>query len=60
MDERVKKQLEKNAKAISENLGYVVRGELPTDEIIKMEFESIRILVDYCEKLALNGVSAIE
>lgn len=33
--------------------------DMPED-IIKLHFEGIRILVDYCEKLALEGETAIE
>ena len=60
MNELVKKELEKNVKAINENLSIVLEGKLPTTELIKMEFDSIRILIDYCEKLAVEGESAIE
>lgn len=58
MNELVKKELEKNVKAINENLSIIL--ELPTAELIKMGFDSIRILIDYCEKLAVEGESAIE
>ena len=60
MDDLVKKELEKNLKAINDNFGFILAGKLPTNEIIKEEFEGIKILVDYCEKLALEGVDAIE
>ena len=60
MNELVKKELEKNVKAINENLGIILEGKLPNAELIKMEFDGIRILIDYCEKLAVEGESAIE
>lgn len=60
MDALVKKELEKNLKEINNNFGFVIDEKLPTNEIIKKEFEGIRILVDYCEKLALEGTNAIE
>ena len=50
----------KNVKAINQNLDFVVKGKLPTNELIKMQFDSIRILIDYWEKLALEGESAIQ
>lgn len=60
MNELAKKEFEKNVKAINQNLDFVVKGKLPTNELIKMQFDSIRILIDYCEKLALEGESAIQ
>lgn len=60
MNELVKKELEKNMKAINENLRIILEGKLPNAELIKMEFDSIRTLIDYCEKLAVEGESAIE
>ena len=60
MNELAKKEFEKNVKAINQNLDFVVKGQLPTTELIKMQFDSIRILIDYCEKLALEGESAIQ
>lgn len=60
MNELVKKELEKNMKAINENLIIILDGKLPTAELIKMEFDSIRTLIDYCEKLVVEGENAIE
>lgn len=60
MDTLVKKELEKNVNMISQTLNFITDENLPTNEIIKEEFNSIRILVDYCEKLALEGAIAIE
>ena len=50
----------KNVKANNQNLDFVVKGKLPTNELIKMQFDSIRILIDYWEKLALEGESTIQ
>ena len=47
-------------KEINENLRIILEGKLPTAELIKMEFDSIRHLIDYCEKLAVEGESTIE
>lgn len=60
MDALVKKELEKNLNAINNDLSTIINGETLTDELIKNGFNGIRILVDYCEKLALEGVNAIE
>lgn len=60
MDALVKKELEKNMNAINSDLSTIINGETLTDELIKNGFNGIRILVDYCEKLALEGANAIE
>lgn len=60
MDEKVKKELEKQINQINKDFEFILDGSLPTDELIKMEFKGIRILIDYCEKLALEGKKAIE
>lgn len=60
MNELVKKELVKNVKAINNCLNYIVEEKLPTKELIKLEFESIRCLIDYSEKIAIEGESAIE
>lgn len=52
--------MQEDLAVINQNFGYSINGELPTEELIKLEFEGIRILVDYCKKLALEGESAIE
>lgn len=59
MEELVKRQIEKNIKAINENLCVIVEGKL-SEELIKLEFDSIRSLIDYSERLILNGIEAIE
>ena len=60
MNELVKKKMGKNRKAINENFRIIMEDKLPTTELIKLEFESIRSLIDYSEKLALEGESTIE
>lgn len=60
MDEKVKKELIKNIDEINKNFQFILNGSLPTKEIIVLEFEGIKILINYCEKLALNGEEAIE
>ena len=60
MNELVKKIMEKNRKSIDENFRIIMEDKLPTAELIKLEFASIRSLIDYSEKLALEGESAIE
>lgn len=60
MDALVKKELNKNLNAINNDLSAIINGEALTDELIKNGFNGIRILVDYCEKLALEGEKAIE
>ena len=42
MNELVKKIMEKNRKAIDEIFRIVMEDKLPTAELIKLEFESIR------------------
>lgn len=60
MDALVRKELEKNLKAINENLYIIVEGKLSSEELIKLEFDSIRSLIDYSERLVLNGIESIE
>ena len=42
MNELVKKIMEKNRKSIDENFRIIMEDKLPTAELIKLEFESIR------------------
>ena len=60
MTEAVVSEIKKQVKVINQNFEFIINDKLPTEELIKLEFEGIRILVDYCEKLALEGESAIE
>ena len=54
MNENTKKKFDANVKAINRDLAKIVEGKLPTDELVKMQFEAIRILIDDCEKLVTN------
>jgi hypothetical protein len=60
MNESVRKEIENNLRAINNDINVILSGENLSDEIIKTGFNGIRILVDYSEKLALEGESAIE
>lgn len=51
MNENAKKKFDANVKAINRDLTKIVEGKLATDELVKMQFEAIRILIDDCEKL---------
>ena len=54
MNENAKKKFDANIKAINRDLAKIVEGKLPTDELVKMQFEAIRILIDDCEKLVIE------
>ena len=60
MTDNVKAELKKMTTAINNGLEFIVDESLPTEELIKLQFSSIRNLVDYCENLALKGEAAIE
>ena len=32
----------------------IAEGKLPTDELVKMQFQAIKILIDDCEKLVIE------
>ena len=49
-----KNKFNANIKAINRDLTKIAEGKLPTDELVKMQFEAIRTLIDDCEKLALE------
>lgn len=60
MTEEVRKELKKNLNMI--NCGFenvILTDDIPKD-IVKMQFESIRVLIDYCESLVRDGETAIE
>lgn len=51
MNQKNKKKFEANIKAINRDLTRISEGELTSCELVKMQFEAIRILIDDCEKL---------
>lgn len=60
MTDIVKKELERNVKELGRCVDKIVFCADTTEEIVKLNFESIRILVDYCEQLSLEGEPAME
>lgn len=53
MNNENKKKFDANIKAINRDLTGVSEGKLTSDELIKMQFEAIRSLIDDCEKLTI-------
>lgn len=51
MNNENKKKFEANTKAINRDLIEISEGKLVSDELIKMQFRAIRVLIDDCEKL---------
>ena len=60
MDEKVKKELEKCLAFINRDFLRIINDELPNNEFVKMELDGIRCLIDYSERLVLEGKKAIE
>lgn len=54
MNNENKKKFDANIKAINRDLTGISEGKLTSDELIKMQFEAIRSLIDDCEKLIFN------
>ena len=54
MNNKNKKKIDTNIKAINRDLIEISEGKLQSDELIKMQFESIRSLIDDCENIMLN------
>lgn len=54
MNENAKKKFDANVKAINRDLTGISEGKLTSDELVKMQFEAIRSLIDDCEKLIFN------
>ena len=54
MDEATKRKFNANIKAVNGDLIEILEERFPTDELIKLKFEGIRILIDDCERLALK------
>ena len=60
MTDIVKKELEQNIQALKHCVDKIVFYADTTEEIVKLNFESIRMMVDYCEQLSLEVEPAIE
>ena len=60
MTDIVKEELEQNIQELKHCVDKIVFYVDTTEEIVKLNFESIRILVDYCEQLSLEGEPAME
>ena len=60
MNEKIKREIEINVKQIIRELQNIVDNNMPTEELTKMHFEGIRMLLDYCEKLVLESESGIK
>lgn len=56
----VKEELKRNVKELERCVEQIVSYTNTTEEIMKLNFESIRMLVDYCEGLSLEGEPAME
>ena len=54
MNSETKKKLNANIKAVNRDLIMIYEDKLPTNELIKMQFEAIKELISDCEKLALE------
>ena len=54
MDEATKRKFNANIKAVNRDLIEILEERLSTDELIKLKFEGIRILIDDCQRLALK------
>ena len=54
MDEATKRKFNANIKAVNGDLIGVLENPLPNEELIKLSFDAIRILIDECEKFALK------
>lgn len=60
MEDIVKHELELNIKELKRCIDEIIPFAETTEEIVKLNFESIRMLVDYCEQLSLEGEPAVE
>lgn len=60
MTEIVKEELKLNMKELKRCKDNIIPLSDITEEIVKLNFDLIRMLTDYCEQLCLDGESAIE
>lgn len=54
MNNENKKKFDANIKAINRDLTEISEGKLTSDELIKIQFEAIRSLIDDCERLTIT------
>lgn len=54
MNNETKKKLNANIKAINSDLIMIYEDKLPTNELVKMQFEAIKELISDCERLVLE------
>lgn len=59
MTDNVKKELELHVRELQHSIDNIVPYADTTEDVVKMNFESIRLLVDYCEGLSLEGELAM-
>lgn len=59
-DDAAKIEMKKSIEAINHKMNLIMEDGSSTKEFIQMTFKEIRELVDYIEKLALEGASVIE
>lgn len=54
MNNENKKKFDANIKAINRDLTEISEGKLTSDELIKIQIEAIRSLIDDCERLTIT------
>lgn len=59
MTDNVKKELKLHVRELQRSIDNIVSYADTTEDVVKMNFESIRLLVDYCEELSLEGELAM-
>lgn len=60
MTEIIKKELERNIRVLKSSIDDIIPLSDTTEEIVKLNFEAIRVLLDYCEQLSLEGETVME
>lgn len=60
MTDIVKKELERHIKELNKCVEEIPVLQATTEEIVKLNFKAIRMLVDYLEELCLEGEPAME
>ncbi|MBQ4523376.1 MAG: hypothetical protein IJA10_10585 [Lachnospiraceae bacterium] len=54
MNEKTLHAFERNMNALNDNMNFI-KENTSEKEVVKAKFDSIRILIDYCEELALGN-----